>query len=57
MSEVGKWASGQVWILYRNKKIAAKQKNCENICIIRYYFVSLQHSCKTDKTQRILRPY
>jgi len=26
MSEVGKWASGQVWILYRNKKIAAKQK-------------------------------
>ena len=53
--KVGKWESS-VFVV-KEKNILVAKKNCENICIIRYYSVSLQHSCKTDKTQRNLRSY
>ena len=58
MSKVEKWKSGKPRGGIEVKSLQIKQKNnCENICIIRSYFVSLQQSCKTDKTQRNLRSY
>ena len=69
MSKVEKWKSGKprgeievksllIKQKIRSKKFADKAKNnCENICAIGYSFVSLQHSCKTDKMQRNLRTY
>jgi len=49
MSKVEKWKTSG-WD--RSKVFADKAKNnCENICIIGYSFVSLQHSCKIDIMQ------